>query len=171
MPGPEFRPLTAREALLSIRIETGAATTTPPGRLLVNIAEFAEEGLNCWGMENFEQSDRLADSLAEAHGVLREIRNLIKDDTIESNPLTVRHPMLDVEIDGVLALPPDQEAMINRRIQTQQKSDRIVISLSREGAASFVSDSSGWGAIGLQEVTEAIMAAFGGKPPKTPEGV
>lgn len=45
----------------------------------------------------------------------------------------------------------------------------ITITISREGAASFVSNSSGWGAIGLQEITEAIIAAFDGNPPTEPE--
>jgi hypothetical protein len=38
--------------------------------------------------------------------------------------------------------------------------DTLTISISRVGAESFVSDSAGYGAIGMQEVTEAVQAAL-----------
>lgn len=47
----------------------------------------------------------------------------------------------------------------------------ITITVSLEGAKSFVSASSGWGAIGMQEVTEGIEAALlaaGHEPPYEP---
>lgn len=43
---------------------------------------------------------------------------------------------------------------------TEEPSTFIFIQISREGAESFVSDSPGWGAMGLQEITEAIDAAL-----------
>lgn len=46
-------------------------------------------------------------------------------------------------------------------IATEEPSKFIFIQISREGAESFVSDSSGWwGAMGYQEITEAIHAAL-----------
>jgi len=41
---------------------------------------------------------------------------------------------------------------------TEEQSKFVFIQISREGAESFVSDSPGWGAMGLQEITEAIEA-------------
>lgn len=39
--------------------------------------------------------------------------------------------------------------------------DGVTITISDEGARSFISDSAGWGAIGLQEISEAIVAELG----------
>lgn len=39
----------------------------------------------------------------------------------------------------------------------EEPSKFVFLQISREGAESFVSDSPGWGAMGLQEITEAIM--------------
>lgn len=121
-----FDPLTAREALLAIRVES-ASTSGSPSAIIYNIARLAEAGLDRNGIENFELTDQLADRLAEAHGVLQEIRDLVKGDTIESNPLTGRNPMLDVEIDSALALPPDLETMVERRmhlVRSRLKAER-----------------------------------------------
>lgn len=45
-------------------------------------------------------------------------------------------------------------------VEEERPSKFIFIQISREGAESFVSDSPGWGAMGLQEITEGINAAL-----------
>lgn len=98
MPEYPLRVFTAREALLEIRRRI----------LLVqkrvsceDLEDVAKEGLDCSAPENYETIDRLADRLAEAHEVLRKFHNF------------------EAEVDGLqeaLALPPDLEAMIERRL-------------------------------------------------------
>jgi hypothetical protein len=90
-----FEPLTAREALLEIRRQTRGWDT------LEGIDKIAQAGLDQSAPPNFELTDQLADRLAEAHFVLREA----KRDQISWSA-----------IDEVLALPPDLEAMVERRI-------------------------------------------------------
>lgn len=95
-----FRPQTAREALLEIRRFAGP-TQARDG--LEYVDAIAEAGLNCSGLENFELSDQLADLLAEAHKLLREVRE-------------TEMASMGGRIDEALALPPDLEAMVERRI-------------------------------------------------------
>lgn len=109
----ELRPNTAREALLQVRLELSQPIIDSEMR--TRIDRICQLGLDQPGLWNFELVDLVADRLAQAHHLLREIRELIKDDIVESNPLTERNPMLDVEIDTALALPPDLESMIERR--------------------------------------------------------
>lgn len=91
-------PLTAREALLEIR----RRLASQPVPALMEIDSLALAGLDRGGMENFELSDQLADRLAEAHKLLREFSGGA-DDAFD-------------QIEGVLALPPDLETMVERRI-------------------------------------------------------
>jgi hypothetical protein len=46
-------------------------------------------------------------------------------------------------------------------LDSVEVADTVTITVSREGARSFVSESGGWGAIGLQEVDEALWEALG----------
>lgn len=96
----EFYPFTAREALLEIR---RIAETGPDSIETEMIAAVTKVGLDTLGMENFETTDRLADRLAEAHDLLGKMRQ-------------PEHEALLGEIDAVLALPPDLEAMLDRRL-------------------------------------------------------
>lgn len=99
-----LRPQTAREALLEIR---RLAATIDPAKLvsLEAFDEVAREGLERRSPIDFELSDQLADRLAEAHKVLRELRDGGADIA-----------RLSGEIDEAIVLPPDLEAMIERRI-------------------------------------------------------
>lgn len=96
----EFYPFTAREALLEIR---RIAETGPSSIETEMIDQVAKVGLDAPGMENYETTDRLADRLAEAHALLGQLRK-------------PEHESLLGDIDGVLVLPPDLEAMIDRRL-------------------------------------------------------
>lgn len=106
-----FRPFTAREALLAIAAESNAIGVSDPV-FRANARELARLGLDHTAIENYELTDQLADQLAEAHKLLREIR---KGTTIQDGdpPEFIEHVH---EIDQALALPPDLEAMVERRI-------------------------------------------------------
>lgn len=95
-------PLTAREALLEIRrfLASGDLLSVANGAAL---DEIAKAGLDRTETVNFELSDLLADRLAEAHERLREAVD------------PEGHLHLD-QVREALALPPDLEAMIERRI-------------------------------------------------------
>lgn len=106
----DLHPLTAREALLAILLviqDDHKQVSGYPSHLetLRAIERQAREGLDRRSMENFELSDQLADRLASAHKLLAEIRENGRDD-----PGTFAG-----DIDQALALPPDLEAMIERR--------------------------------------------------------
>lgn len=103
-----LEPLTAREALLLIRWKIAQADLNSAGQHAIVLDQIAEQGLSRTEPVNFELSDQLADRLAEAHNVLRAIRDLIEGDPSCERTLG--------EINGVLALPPDLEAMVERRI-------------------------------------------------------
>lgn len=90
--------MTAREALLEIRRRLASS----PVPALAEVDEIAVAGLNGSGADNFELTDQLADRLAEAHRLLRQ---LDRDGKIEHG-----------EVLEALALPPDLEAMVERRI-------------------------------------------------------
>jgi hypothetical protein len=105
----DLNPLTAREALLAILLviqDDHRQVSGYPSHLetLRAIERQAREGLDRRGMENFELSDQLADRLAEAHAALRESGNWETD-----------HETAEM-IAKALALPPDLEAMVERRI-------------------------------------------------------
>jgi hypothetical protein len=97
----QFRPLTAREALLAIRARRTLGVDPELERLI-------SEGLDRSGIENFELTDLLADRLAEAHKVLRETRTEIVNSRTSRSSVN--------RIDEALALPPDLEAMVERRL-------------------------------------------------------
>jgi hypothetical protein len=98
--GPEPEVLTAREALFAIK---GAAKQPNVGAAIEEVRELADEGLRRTGIVNFELSDQLADRFAAAYKLLRELR--------EGGDVAT----LSGEIDEALALPPDIEAMVDRR--------------------------------------------------------
>lgn len=101
-----IEPLTAREALLEIRrIYAKGRITDDMLVTLKHVDAVAEAGLSRTAPSNFV-IDQLADRLAEAHAELRRI----KRDGFPNGPRDARH------IDGILALPPDLEAMVERRI-------------------------------------------------------
>jgi len=96
-------PLSAREALLCIRVELGDVHgDTDLWHLRDRIEAMVLRGLNQTAPPNFELTDQLADRLAEAHGVLMDAK-------IGGKVPTDR-------VNEVLALPPDLEAMVERRL-------------------------------------------------------
>lgn len=103
-------PQTAREALLEMRLRIAMISRfdSDTGAFLQGLYDVAEAGLSCSGMANFELVDQLADRLAEAHKLLRELGEvqLTPEDDSE---LVARIPM-------VLSLPPDLDTMVERRI-------------------------------------------------------
>lgn len=104
-----LHPLTAREALLLIRLNIAQLPVrhglTRAERLAEDIDQIAELGLSRTDPINFELSDHLADRLGEAHQILRDLRA----------PLSADGNMTD-RLNAALALPPDLEAMVERRI-------------------------------------------------------
>lgn len=103
MASEPLRPQTAREALLELR---GWARRQGAARNGCEyVAAIADAGLAQTGIANYEWSDQLADRLAEAHKLLREIREGTEMATLSG------------EIDQALALPPDLESMVERRIR------------------------------------------------------
>lgn len=112
-----FDPITAREALLEIKHRAARAQGIERDRERASavfgaIEQTAKAGLDRSGMENFELSDQLADRLAEAHKVLRELVN-------EPDHNGERPDLSEQQADRAreaLTLPPDLEAMVERRI-------------------------------------------------------
>lgn len=101
-----FQPLTAREALIEIRLQL--AKPIPDGETRNRIERLCKVGLGLNGMENFTLSDRLADRLAEAHDILAALQ--------AQNVGSISQGMdLRSKIAETLALPPDLEGMIERR--------------------------------------------------------
>jgi hypothetical protein len=101
---PRFEPQTAREALLAIRKAAAEVhADSDVHEVSCQIDRLALEGLQRTGPINFELSDQLADRLAEAHKLLREV-------------LETEVGSMGGAIDQALALPPDLEAMVERRI-------------------------------------------------------
>lgn len=111
-------PLTAREALFAI---VGAAKQNNLGAAIKDVQELAETGLHAQGMVNFELTDQLADRLAEAHKLLADLRDsgMLDPDTLaeggDPDGLTLGRKLVG-RVGEVLALPPDLEAMVERRI-------------------------------------------------------
>lgn len=93
-----FEPMTAREALLEIRRQIAGYET------MEDIDALCVVGLDRTAPPDFELTDHLADRLAEAHEVLRVFatrRNGERENR---------------RVAEALALPPDLEAMVERRI-------------------------------------------------------
>lgn len=103
-----FRPLTAREALLAVRAELNDFEDASRWSRLGRIEDIVKAGLDREGIENFELTDQLADRLAEAHAVLRIV--------VDRAPEGQEDRDLHDRAAEALALPPDLEAMVERRI-------------------------------------------------------
>lgn len=97
--------LTAREALFEIRRIAPKGAEFQELAIFDRIEEIAQQGLNRTQTANFELSDQLADRLAEAHGILREWDKEGSPDNVD----------LESRTSEALALPPDIEAMVERR--------------------------------------------------------
>lgn len=100
--------MTAREALFEIRRLVREGTLIPaalehPDKVFDSIGRIAKEGLDRTQLVNFELSDLLADRFAVAYRLLEQLR--------EGGDVAT----LSGEIDEALALPPDLEAMVDRR--------------------------------------------------------
>jgi hypothetical protein len=104
----DLRALTAREALWLIRYEL--AQPILDSETSQRLDRIAAQGLDLSSPQNFELSDQLADRLAEAHGLLARLQHVELPSPAQG--LNVRS-----EIAGVLALPPDLEAMVERRLR------------------------------------------------------
>lgn len=107
-----FNPLTAREALLAIQCARAEIhADSDPFEIANQIRLLVDAGLGQMGPINFELSDQLADRLAEAHRALK----------IALEHLYGKLPDGDNEIEGIineaLALPPDLETMVERRMK------------------------------------------------------
>jgi hypothetical protein len=103
----ELEALTAREALWKILALTHEPVTRSPAVVLAEVAKTTRDGLDRTQPVDFELSDQLADRLAEAHKLLAEIREGAE-----------HSPSISSRADRIaeaLALPPDLEAMIERR--------------------------------------------------------
>lgn len=101
----EFDPVSPREALLEIRrLYAAAGISDDLLGLLGRIDVTAQAGLNRRAPQNFELNDELGDRLAKALKVLSELR--------ENGDVAA----LSGEIDEALVLPPDIEAMVERRV-------------------------------------------------------
>lgn len=103
------RPQTPREALLMIRLRV-AKRHIAPVTVSSDVDEIAGEGLRP-SPGSYELTDLLADRLAEAHRLLRPIA-----DNDDITMLIGRDT--NIEILETLALPPDIEEMVERRIGT-----------------------------------------------------
>lgn len=99
----DFEPLTAREALLAIRARRSFGVDPELERLI-------DAGLSRTGMENFELTDQLADRLADAHKLLRDI-------DIEGDKWA---PLAR----DILILPPDLETIIERRLGPGERHEK-----------------------------------------------
>jgi len=89
----DFYPTTPREALLAVLIALREVPMRPPALVFRDIENWADKGLR--GNESFLLTDALADRLAEAHGLIKQIGH---------------EPP---------SLPPDLEAMVERRWRTR----------------------------------------------------
>ncbi|MGH2940333.1 MAG: hypothetical protein ACRDPE_19680, partial [Solirubrobacterales bacterium] len=102
-----FVPQTAREALLEVKRLT--LLDPEPSRYVSWIDVVADQGLTRTEPYNFELSDQLADRLAEAHRLLQELLDVATSHTNDAEIIA--------KIPGVLSLPPDLEAMVERRMR------------------------------------------------------
>jgi hypothetical protein len=102
----QFYPLTAREALLAIRMKVAEFPVSSD--FLSHIDHIAAEGLGRRAMGDFTLTDQLADRLAEAHEVLQKL--------VDTAPESPEQRDLVGSAAEALSLPPDLEAMVERRI-------------------------------------------------------
>lgn len=113
-------PKSAREALLMILDEVPRPQA---GDYLVKrssatmIREMAQLGLHRRMDQAWE--DQLSERLAEAHKLLREVAEAFgeMEDAERADLLARKNPMLDVEIDTALAVPPAMHRVIERWIR------------------------------------------------------
>ena len=104
-----FEPLTAREALLAIRYLVARQHTESDFEADCDkIDLLAIAGLDRQEPPNFELTDQLADRLAKAHKLLRGLQDAALQPGSDAE--------LIAQIPAALALPPDLEAMVERRI-------------------------------------------------------
>lgn len=107
-----LEPLTAREALLELRRILSRTLPSDFGLALRHLDNVAKAGLDRSEPPNFELTDQLADRLAEAHAVLRDL--------IDNGTGVRRKPGWTEEVERKVAhaliLPPDLETMVERRI-------------------------------------------------------
>lgn len=103
-------PQTAREALFEIRRHAAEVhVDTDPSDFACEVDRVALEGLDRREPINFELSDSLADRLAEAHAILRGLRQ-------QNIGAFSQGVDLNGKIDEALSLPPDLETVVERRI-------------------------------------------------------
>lgn len=101
----KLAPQTAREALLEIR---RIVKNAEPSHLASWIDVVAEEGLIRQAPFDFELSDHLADRLAEAHQLLKDLLEVATSHTNDAEFIA--------KIPAVLSLPPDLEETVERRM-------------------------------------------------------
>lgn len=109
----DLRPLTAREALFLIRLEL--AQPVLDSEFAQRLDRIATQGLDMSAPQNFELSDQLADRLAEAHAVLKRLEGKDVKLPSVSEGLDLRGSIAEA-----LALPPDLEAMVDRRLRVNR---------------------------------------------------
>lgn len=108
----ELRPLTAREALWLIRYEL--AQPILDSETSQRLDRIAAQGLDLSQPENFTLSDQLADRLAEAHALLGQLQHV-------ELPSPAQGLNLRGAIAEALALPPDLDSMVERRIRLEKR--------------------------------------------------
>jgi hypothetical protein len=94
--------------LLAINVELAEFQDASRWARLERIETIAKAGLDRTSPPNFELTDQLADRLAEAHEVLRKLVDMAPEGPEERD-------LVDSAAEA-LALPPDLEAMVERRI-------------------------------------------------------
>jgi hypothetical protein len=102
----DLRPATAREALFQIRLEL--AQPILDAETAARIDRMCVQGLDLSAMSNFELVDQIADRYAKAYWLLDRLKT--GDFGRISTGLDLRG-----EIAEALVLPPDLEAMMDRR--------------------------------------------------------
>lgn len=106
----DLRPQTAREALFEVRRRAAEVhVDTDASDFACEVDKVALEGLDRREPINFELTDELADRLAEAHAILRGLRQ-------QNIGAFSQGVDLNGKIDEALALNPGLETMVERRI-------------------------------------------------------
>jgi hypothetical protein len=105
-------PQTAREALFAINVEvSGVHADSDVFEVAHRVGIIASEGLSRTTPINFELSDQLADRLADSHRVLKLVTEYLYGRLPEGDSV------IESEVMTALVLPPDLEAMVERRIR------------------------------------------------------
>jgi hypothetical protein len=102
----DLRPATAREALFQVRLELGQPILD--SETCQRLDRICREGLDLSGMSNFELVDQVTDRYAKAYWLLERVQRA----DLSSIP---DQADLRGEIGDALVLPPDIEAMMDRR--------------------------------------------------------